>query len=241
MYQNSGIFTVTLNVLDDKGCENIYIRNNLIESKEVPESNFSSNIFTTCDSVKEITFLNNSQNGINFMWDFGDGNISNQVSPEHNYSTGLYSVTLIVDNGVCSDTLIQTDMIEVGATAVLDIIVDTNSICKLSDIQFTESSNYNFDSWLWDFGDGTNSTTQNPVHSYQESGFYSVSLTSSINGECVNTIEKIDFVEVFDEPNIVFSSSQLYSCNLPFNVSFNDNTIGTQNGFGILVMGTHQI
>ena len=63
------------------GNENIYIRNNLIESGEVPESNFSSNIFTTCDSVKEITFLNNSQNGINFIWDFGDGNISNQVSP----------------------------------------------------------------------------------------------------------------------------------------------------------------
>ena len=59
MYQNSGIFTVTLNVLDDKGCENIYIRNNLIESKEIPEPNFSSNISTTCDSVKDIIFLNN--------------------------------------------------------------------------------------------------------------------------------------------------------------------------------------
>jgi len=231
VYQNSGIFTVTLNVLDDKGCENIYIRNNLIESKETPESNFSSNISITCDSVKEITFLNNSQNGINFMWDFGDGNFSNQSSPVHNYSAGLYSVALIVDNGVCSDTLIQTDMIEVGATAVLDIIADTNSICKLSDIQFTESSNYNFDSWLWDFGDGANSTTQNPTHYYQESGFYTVSLTGSINGECVNTIEKANLVQVFDEPNIVFSSSQLYSCNLPFNVSFNDNTPGASEWF----------
>ena len=66
VYQNSGIFTVTLNVLDDKGCENIYIRNDLIESKEVPQSNFSSNIFTTCDSVKEIIFFNNSLNGTIF-------------------------------------------------------------------------------------------------------------------------------------------------------------------------------
>ncbi len=231
VYQNSGIFTVTLNVLDDKGCENIYIRNNLIESKEVPESNFSSNISTTCDSVKEIIFLNNSQNGINFMWNFGDGNFSNQANPVHNYSTGLYSVELIVDNGVCSDTLIQTHMIEVGATVVSDVIADTNSICELSDVQFTEYSNYIFDSWLWDFGDGNNSISQNPIHYYEESGIYTVSLTSSIGGECINTIEKIDFIEVFDEPNIVFSSSQLYSCNLPFNVSFNDNTLGASEWF----------
>ena len=84
---------------------------------------------------------------------------------------------------------------------------------------------------LWDFGDGTNSTTQNPIHSYPESGFYSINLTTLSMVSVLIQLKKIDFVEVFDEPNIVFSSSQLYSCNLPFNVSFNDNTIGASEWF----------
>jgi hypothetical protein len=33
-------------------------------------------------------------------------------------------------------------------------------------------------SWNWDFGDGTTSTEQNPVHVYEEGGYYRVSLTA---------------------------------------------------------------
>ncbi|MCK9290119.1 MAG: T9SS type A sorting domain-containing protein, partial [Bacteroidales bacterium] len=43
-------------------------------------------------------------------------------------------------------------------------------------------------SWLWDFGDGTNSTERNPVKTYDEVGVYTVSLTIS-NG--TNTITKV--------------------------------------------------
>ena len=103
---------------------------------------------------------------------------------------------------------------------MLDLIVSNNSICELSDIQFTDISNYNPDSWFWEFGDGNNSFLQNPPSYLSGIRILHCKFTISINGECVNTIEKIDFVEVFDEPNIVFSSNQLYSCNLPFNVDF---------------------
>lgn len=33
--------------------------------------------------------------------------------------------------------------------------------------------------WMWDFGDGTTSTEQNPVHSYQEGGYYVATLTAT--------------------------------------------------------------
>ncbi|NOR74645.1 MAG: PKD domain-containing protein, partial [Draconibacterium sp.] len=33
--------------------------------------------------------------------------------------------------------------------------------------------------WLWDFGDGTTSTEQNPVHVYEGAGYYSVTLTAT--------------------------------------------------------------
>lgn len=34
-------------------------------------------------------------------------------------------------------------------------------------------------SWMWDFGDGTTSTEQNPVHVYQEGGYYIATLTAT--------------------------------------------------------------
>ena len=91
--------------------------------KETPHANFSSDILITCDSVKEVKFFNNSSNATDFNWDFGDGNTSNLISPQNNYFTGIYSVTLISSNGVCSDTMIQSNMIEVGANVVSDFVV----------------------------------------------------------------------------------------------------------------------
>jgi PKD repeat protein len=35
--------------------------------------------------------------------------------------------------------------------------------------------------WSWDFGDGTTSTEQNPVHIYEGAGYYSVTLTATDN------------------------------------------------------------
>ncbi len=43
-------------------------------------------------------------------------------------------------------------------------------------VQFTDES-VDALSWFWDFGDGTNSTIQNPVHTYGSVGNYDVSLT----------------------------------------------------------------
>jgi PKD repeat protein len=45
-------------------------------------------------------------------------------------------------------------------------------------VQFTDSSLYST-SRVWDFGDGTNSTEQNPTHTYTEVGRYTVTLTST--------------------------------------------------------------
>jgi PKD domain-containing protein/type IX secretion system substrate protein len=44
--------------------------------------------------------------------------------------------------------------------------------------------------YLWDFGDGTTDTTQNPVHTYANSGVYTVTLTVS-DGQCTNTFTQV--------------------------------------------------
>jgi len=44
-------------------------------------------------------------------------------------------------------------------------------------VQFTDISSGEPDSWQWSFGDGFESTMQNPVHLYMKPGIYSITLT----------------------------------------------------------------
>ena len=41
-------------------------------------------------------------------------------------------------------------------------------------VQFTDASTGNISGWLWNFGDGTTSTAQNPSHTYTSPGTYTV-------------------------------------------------------------------
>ncbi len=62
-------------------------------------------------------------------------------------------------------------------------------------VQFTDTSTNDPTSWAWDFGDGANSTEQNPVHTYTNYGTYNVSLAVT-NAAGEDTIIKNDFIQV---------------------------------------------
>jgi PKD repeat protein len=66
-------------------------------------------------------------------------------------------------------------------------------------VQFTDSSTGLITSWLWDFGDGNQSTEQSPLHQYTEAGTYTVKLT--ISNEAATDIEtKTDYITVSENP-----------------------------------------
>ena len=64
-------------------------------------------------------------------------------------------------------------------------------------VQFTDKSGYtDVIGKLWTFGDGTNSTLQNPVHVYKSPGYYTVNLTLTREGGLVNSSDKYHFIYV---------------------------------------------
>lgn len=54
-------------------------------------------------------------------------------------------------------------------------------------VQFTDESTGSPTRWLWDFGDGSTSTLQNPTHTYNKAGIYTVSLIATTSGGSVKT------------------------------------------------------
>ncbi|MCF6287420.1 MAG: PKD domain-containing protein, partial [Candidatus Hydrogenedentes bacterium] len=113
-----------------------------------------------------------------WAWDFGDGNASEEQSPAHTYAApGIYSVSLqtTTENGTTTEekaALIQVDpVVAIGA----DSTSGQGTLTVNFDDQ-TETGNLTILSWFWDFGDGMTGTEQNPSHSYQGIGTYTVSL-----------------------------------------------------------------
>lgn len=123
-----------------------------------------------------IRFSNQSTGTFNtWTWSFGDGTTSAVFNPVHEFNAvGTYYVCLTIsDGGSCNDVYCDTVEVIPECQADFDFTyVPTTPIY----IQFSDLSTGYPDTWLWLFGDGTSSTSQNPVHPYYEPGNYEVCL-----------------------------------------------------------------
>lgn len=70
-------------------------------------------------------------------------------------------------------------------------------------VSFTDQSIGSLTSWLWNFGDGGTSTDQNPTHTYNTPGTYTVSLRVS-NAYGSDTETKDNFIQVNPGPSGVY-------------------------------------
>jgi gliding motility-associated-like protein len=159
-----------------------------------------------------VSFLENTQGGTAFEWDFGDGSgVVNGPNPSHTYEQpGDYLVTLTVYGpGGCADSIASTTITvtdNVIADFTSDPPVDSMVVLALPNatVSFTDLSE-NASAWFWDFGDGKGSNDQNPVHTYSQTGEFTVKLTASDEQGCVKTIEYGPYSVVIPEvmiPNV---------------------------------------
>jgi len=136
--------------------------------------------FSSSDTLGAASFSDQTVGSpTSWFWDFGDGNTSTLQNPSHTYAaTGTYIVCLIVNDSCGADTTCQSIDVCVPATAAY-MYTDV-----FGTVTFADQTGGSPTSWFWDFGDGNNSTAQNPVHTYSASGMYTVCLT--ISDSCGN-------------------------------------------------------
>ncbi len=104
-YDTPGTYPVSLTVSNGVGMDNITVNSFIVVEPE-PVAEFFFNVDTT-----HVEFLNNSTGGTNatYLWDFGDGTTSMEVSPTHDYPDGgTYVVTLTVTNDCGTTTFENT-------------------------------------------------------------------------------------------------------------------------------------
>jgi beta propeller repeat protein len=161
-----------------------------------------------------------------WKWDFGDGTTSTKQNPTHKYSkVGVYTVKLTVTNAAGSNTATKTDYIKVIAKPVAAFSVSPTSGKVPLNVKFTDTSTGTPTKWKWNFGDGTTSVQQNPIHKYSKAGKYTVTLTVT-NAAGSNTVTKSNYIIVAAKPVAAFSASPT-SGKYPLNVKFTDKSTGT--------------
>jgi PKD repeat protein len=152
-----------------------------------PTAAFTEDV-TSGDAPLTVTFTDTSTgNGETitaWAWDFGDGATSTSQNPSHTYDApGTPTVALTVTSAGGSDTITKTDLITVNAVAPTTDFTASPLMGALPlSVVFTDASNDHgtaITAWAWDFGDTNADTTQNPQHTYADSGAYTVSLTTT--------------------------------------------------------------
>lgn len=131
----------------------------------------------SCTLPVNVNFTYTGAGGGAYLWDFGDGTTGSGANPTHTYTTaGPHFVSLTVGSGGCDTTLLDT----IDLTPVVEIEANNLKGCGWpADVEFSFSANIPgpYTVINWDFDDDfAFSTLLMPVHTFDTSGFYGVSL-----------------------------------------------------------------
>ena len=104
----------------------------------------------------------------------------------------------------------------------------TSDIAPLT-VAFTDTSRGSPTTWRWDFGDGSNSTSRNPSHTYTDVGKYTVSLTTTYAAYGPKTKTRSDYIHVLNgavrEANTVIEGLTITNCRGPQTITVNTSIL----------------
>ena len=177
--------------------------------------------------INPIQFTNNSTNASTYMWDFGDGNTSEDINPEHAYEDpGTYTVTLTAfTEDEQSEVAEQT--IEVGERKLLEIVVLSVNFDKID-------ADGNIGPWDVGSGpdmtiifgpegdDGSNTIGAGPLADLDQATFQGVTL--SLNESVPLTNENWVLTIIDDDTDIEANAFEVMIQSNPFNPITNSNS-----------------
>lgn len=208
-YASTGTYSVSLYVSNPLDSDTV-IKTGYITVYPQPVAAFTADetsvaVGTTIDFTDQSTGSPTA-----WAWDFGDGGTGSVQNPSHTFNiSGVYDVLLTASNPGGGDDELKVDYITVYAPPEADFSADDTAVQVGQVVQFADLSTGVPSLWQptydWDFGDGSDSTDQNPTHSYTSPGTYIVSLTvTSPSG--ADTETKTDYILVHGLPEADFSA-----------------------------------
>lgn len=242
IYITPGSYTVKLYVKNALG-EDSVIESDYIKVYENPTPSLKAKPTEGCAPFNvDFTDKSIAGSGIitDWIWDFGDGIVSNLQNPSHTYSiSDTFDVVLSVTNSFgCKKTLQEPSIIKVGSLIEAGFNYNYSNVCNPpATVAFVNTTSPPASlSYQWLFGDGTVSTEESPVHIYTTPGNFTAQLTAINESGCSAAYQKIISIGSakadFDVTNACVNEQVVFTDNsIPKPISeiwdFGDGQTGT--------------
>lgn len=218
LFPNSTDYGTKLSATSNHGCFNETIK--VITINPLPNPEFVADSICVNSPPTTYTDLSTIVNGsiTSWVWNFGDGNSSTENEVSNTFDNdGYYNTTLTLTSSEgCINSI--TKPIRVYEAPTASLTSDITQACSPSDVEFTDlsySATTNIQTWFWDFGDGTTTTGQNPIMTFDledsdlESELFDVELTVTNSFGCSSSVLVSDYLEIFSTPVASFTFNPL--------------------------------
>ena len=189
--KNKPSVTLGLTVISEFNCKSAP---GSITVKRKPDFKMASDIKMGCIPFEPSlsAIINDPVDKVDFTWDFGDGStaagsnlthIYNQ--PGNNYNVSLTGTSTITG---CFNSILNSNYLGTYPKPTAAFSMDNSIVYNdKPDVKFTDTSE-GATQFLWDFGDGTSTTVENPTHSFVIMGHKKVLLQAFNEFTCSDTI-----------------------------------------------------
>jgi PKD repeat protein len=191
------VFSDTSNYVKSNTSANSVLQNQNSQRLNVyaPQPTARFHYENQCGSSVQFTDLSTVASGtINaWYWDFGNDGHSTAQNPVVSYGTpGTYTVTLTVTTDQ-NKTDVKRKSITVYASPSVNF--STINLCDNGSVSFVNSTTYSgpgtLESYIWDCGDGFQTSQASFTHHYAAVGDYTVKLTAVTSIGCRTTVQHV--------------------------------------------------
>jgi len=224
-YTTDDSFTVTLTVTDDAGDTGTDTTTATIGlGNQAPIANANNPYSGTVNEPLQFDGSGSSDPDgsiVSYEWNFGDGNTGSGPTPTHTYTAaGTYNVTLTVtDDMGANDSDMATAAIGLGNQAPNADANGPYSGTANEPVTFDGSGSSDPDGTIatyeWNFGDGNIGSGQNPTHTYNTDGSFTVTLTVTDDAGDTGTDTSTATIGPGNQPPVA-------DANNPYNGTAND-------------------
>ncbi len=210
-------FPSTVNVNNSSNCNMLVFKMDL----STLNADFEPSVSEGCVPL-DVTFRNQSEGGLTFTWDTGDGTtLSGAENPQHTYTeAGEYVVTLTIsDPNSCQKFDVHTDTIQVFPRE-FSITPDT-TICRGDSLQLSVSGGV---SYRWREGRIPDAANPTPIVAPQENTTYSVIAINEFG--CRDTLSVT--VEIREPVNVDFEANFVDRCAEPGRIQLVNRSTGIE-------------
>jgi len=216
VFEDVGMFEVMMIIVDSTTCniaDTAFLTVNVPAFTEVITAETDYELPEFCEPY-EVEFFNQSvYDGLTedytFVWDFGNGVTSEEVSPTYEYPTfGSYSVSLTVTGAPpCfdTDTHYTTVVIEENPFVFADFeSPDVGCIPFPITLEALDEA----EQYLWDLGDGNTAEGATVEHTYTAEGTYTIQLITIDSTTCNISDTSTTEIQVYEGPVADFTFEQ---------------------------------